>query len=290
MFIGFKRRTIIMGTKFDKISGVDTIFKNPEYISDSIIFNSIESARNEHNYNLYSDHKSVIILTSKTSHKVWIWTSSSIKDDTNKLIDICRFLRDQKIPKAEIYVKQDVSSNLSDLYALTSLDINYVVKDEFSLAVFTYEGEEIKNTEPESDEKIILIDKNNPEHVALVTDFYKSLCEEFRWTDKFDRKVGEYLNMELYGLVKNGKMIANTAIGSRTENYIRIKSVAVLADERQKGYGYKMTVFAVNKIKERGLTPMLYTHIGNRSAMALWKKSGFKQKDKLYLIKVEDAK
>ena len=281
-----------MGTKFDKISGVDAIFKNPEYISDSIIFNSIESARNEHNYNLYSDHKSVIISTSKTGHKVWIWTSSSIKDDTSKLIDICRFLRDQKIPRAEIYVKQDVSANLSDLYALTSLDINYVVKDEFSLAVFTYDGEKINDPDGSAlapDEQIISIDRNNPEHVALVTDFYKSLSEEFRWTDKFDRKINEYLDMELYGLVKNGKMIANTAIGSRTENYIRIKSVAVRADERKKGYGYKMTVFAVNKIKERELTPILYTHIGNCSAIALWKKSDFKQKNKLYLLKVEDA-
>lgn len=282
-----------MATKFDKISGVDAIFKNPEYITDSIIFNSIESARNEHNYNLYSDHKSVIISTSKTGHKVWIWTSSSIKDDTSKLIDICRFLRDQKIPKAEIYVKQDISTNLSDLYALTSLDMNYVVKDEFSLAVFTYDGEAINETDGTtlaSDEEIILIDRNNPEHIALVTDFYKSLSDEFRWTDKFDRKLNEYLDMELYGLIKNGKMLANAAIGSRTEKYIRIKSIAVRADERQKGYGYKMTAFAINKIKERELTPMLYTHVGNRSAMALWEKSGFKQKDKLYLIKVEDAK
>lgn len=282
-----------MVTKFDKISGSDEIFKNSEYIADSVIFNSIESARNEYNYNLYSDHKNVIISTSKTGHKVWIWTSSSIKDDTNKLIDICRFLRDCKIPKAEIYVKQDVSGNLSDLYALTTLEINYVVKDEFSLAVFTYSGEkinEINGASPAENEKIILIDKDNPKHVALVTDFYKSLCDEFRWNEKFDRKLNEYLNMEMYALIRNGKIIANAAIGSRTENFLRIKSVAVLSDERKKGYGYKITVFAINKIKERGLTPILYTHIGNRSAMALWAKSGFKENDKLYLLKVEDNK
>ncbi len=280
-----------MATKFDKIAGNDTIFSSKEYITDSIIFNTIESARNEADYNMYSDHKNVIILTAKRGHKVWLWTSSTIKDDTNKLIDICRFLRDCKIPKAEIYLKQDVAGNFSDLYALTTLEINYVVKDEFSLAVYTYSGEEISNIPGialESDEKIILIDKNNPDHVKLVTDFYTQLTDEFRWSDKFDRKVNEYLDMELYAFVKNGKMIANAAIGGKTEQYLRIKSIAVLPDERKKGYGYKMCVFAVNKIKERDLTPILYTHIGNASAVALWDKSGFNMKDKLYLLKIEN--
>lgn len=280
-----------MATKFDKITGNDTIFSSKEYITDSIIFNTIESARNEADYNMYSDHKNVIILTAKKGHKVWLWTSSTIKDDTNKLIDICRFLRDCKIPKAEIYLKQDVAGNFSDLYALTTLEINYVVKDEFSLAVYTYSGEEISNIPGialENDEKIILIDKNNPEHVKLVTDFYTQLKDEFRWSDKFDRKVNEYLDMELYAFVKNGKMIANAAIGGKTEQYLRIKSIAVLPDERKKGYGYKMCVFAVNKIKERDLTPILYTHIGNASAVALWGKSGFNMKDKLYLLKIEN--
>ena len=129
-----------MALKFDKISGNDAIFKNPEYIADSIIFNAIESARNDESYELYSDHKNVIISTAKKGSRVWIWTSSMIKNDTSKLIDICRFLRDCNIPKVEIYVKQDVSGNLSDLYALASLDLDYVVKDEFSLAVFTQLG------------------------------------------------------------------------------------------------------------------------------------------------------
>ncbi len=280
-----------MATKFDIITGNDTIFNNKEYITDSIIFNTIESARNESEYTMYSDHKNVIILTAKKGHKVWLWTSSSIKDDTNKLIDICRFLRDCKIPKAEIYLKQDVAGNFSDLYALTTLEINYVVKDEFSLAVYTYSGEEISNIPGialENDEKIILINKNNPQHIKLVTDFYTQLKDEFRWNDKFERKVNEYLDMELYAFIKDGRMIANAAIGGKTEQYLRIRSIAVLPNERKKGYGYKMCVFAVNKIKERDLTPILYTHIGNASAVALWGKSGFNVKDKLYLLKIEN--
>ena len=280
-----------MATKFDIITGNDTIFNNKEYITDSIIFNTIESARNESEYTMYSDHKNVIILTAKKGHKVWLWTSSSIKDDTNKLIDICRFLRDCKIPKAEIYLKQDVAGNFSDLYALTTLEINYVLKDEFSLAVYTYSGEEISNIPGialENDEKIILINKNNPQHIKLVTDFYTQLKDEFRWNDKFERKVNEYLDMELYAFIKDGRMIANAAIGGKTEQYLRIRSIAVLPNERKKGYGYKMCVFAVNKIKERDLTPILYTHIGNASAVALWGKSGFNVKDKLYLLKIEN--
>lgn len=274
--------------KFDKISGADKIFSNPEYITDSLIFNSIESARNEYNYNLYSDHKNVIISTSKKGHKVWIWTSASIKDDTGKLIDICRFLRDCNIPKAEIYLKQNVARNFSDLYALTTLELNYSVKDEFSLGVFVCNSDKTDAPELKGNEKIFCIDKNNPEHIALVTEFYKSLSDEFHWNEKFDRKLNEYLDMELYVLVRDGKIIANAAVGGRTENYLRIKSVAVLASERRKGYGYAITAYAVNKIKERELTPILYAHIGNKSAVALWAKSGFKQKDKLYLIKIED--
>lgn len=278
-----------MALKFDKISGNDEIFKNPEYLADSIIFNAIESARNEESYDLYSDHKNVIISTPKKGSRVWIWTSSTIKSDTAKLIDICRFLRDCNIPKVEIYVKQDVSGNLSDLYALASLDLDYVVKDEFSLAVFTQKNKE-KSEVPAlaSDETIICIDKNNADHVKMVREFYEYCKDEFRWNEKFERKVEEYLNMELYALVKDKKIIAVAAIGSKTEDYIRIKSIAVLKPDRKKGFGTKMCTFASNIIKDRGHTPILYSHVGNTSAMALWNKTGFKLNNKLYLLKIED--
>ena len=279
-----------MALKFDKISGNDAIFKNPEYIADSIIFNAIESARNDEGYELYSDHKNVIISTPKKGNRVWIWTSSMIKNDTAKLIDICRFLRDCNIPKVEIYVKQDVSGNLSDLYALASLDLDYVVKDEFSLAVFTQKNSG-KSDMPElaSGEEIIRIDRKNPEHKKLITDFYKECRDEFGWNDgKFDRKVEELLNMEMYALIKDKKAVAVAAIGSTTEDYIRITSIAVLRPERQKGFGTKICTFVSNAIKDKGHTPMLYSHVGNKSAMALWSKTGFKLNNKLYLLKIED--
>lgn len=278
-----------MATQFDLIRQDDAIFKNTEYIADSVIFNSIESARKEGNYNLYSDHKNVIISTAANGNRVWIWTSSIIKNDTSKLIDICRFLRDCNIPKVEIYVKQDVAGNLSDLYSLASLDINYAVKDEFSLAVFTQkESDKAQMPELLSDEKIVLIDKDNPKHVQLVREFYEACKEEFRWNNKFERKVDEYLHMELYALVKNGKIVAVTAIGSQTEQFIRIKSIAVLKSERQKGFGTKLCIFACDVIRKRGLSPILYSHVGNNAAMALWKKTGFKLNNKLYLLKIED--
>ena len=278
-----------MATKFEQISGNDEIFNNKEYISDAIIFNTIESARTAPNCKIYSDHKNVIILFSNNSPRIWLWTADAIKDDTNKLIDICRFLRDCDIPKAEIYLKEEVSTTFSDLYALTTLEINYSVKDEFSLAVYIYNKKDGANMPVlESDEEILHIDKNNEVHKKLVFDYYDALKEEFRWTEKFERKVNEYLNMEMYGLVKNGKIVANAVIGGKTEQYLRIKSIAVLKDERRKGYGYKMCIFALNKIRESGLTPILYTHVGNKSAVALWGKSGFSVKDKLYLLKIEN--
>lgn len=281
-----------MATIFDKISGNDEIFNHKEYVADSLIFNTIESGRRETYFNLYSDHKNVIILVAKKGNRVWLWTSSTIKEDTNKLIDICRFIRDCGIPKAEIYLKQDVAGNFSDLYALTTLEINYVVKDELSLAVYTYNGEKIidaPGSQPSADEKIVHIDRNNAEHVKLVTDFYGKLCDEFHWNNKFDRKVNEYLDMEQFALVKDGRIVANAVIGGDTDKYSRIKSIAVLADCRRQGFGYKMCVCAVNQIKERNLTPVLYAHVGNVSAVALWNKTGFKAKDKLNLLKIENS-
>ena len=88
--------------------------------------------------------------------------------------------------------------------------------------------------------------------------------------------------------MKNKKAVAVAAIGSTTEDYIRIKSIAVLKSERNKGFGTKICAFVANTIKDRGHTPMLYSHVGNKSAMALWNKTGFKLNDKLYLLKIED--
>lgn len=278
-----------MATTFERITNTDEVFNNKEYITDSIIFNAIESARNTPDCKLYSDRKNVIILFAANSPRIWLWTSTTIKDDTNKLIDICRFLRDSNVPKAEIYLKEEVAGSFSDLYALTTLEINYSVKDEFSLAVYTCTKKDTENRpELAPDEEIIRIDKDNPEHKKMVLDFYESLKEEFRWQEKLERKVNEYLNMEFYALVKNGRIVGNAVIGGQTKQYLRIKSIAVRESERQKGFGYKMCIFALDKIRERGLTPILYTHVGNKSAVALWSKSGFNVKDKLYLLKIEN--
>lgn len=276
-----------MATLFEKIGGDDAIFSGSEYRNDALLFNYIESARFTDDYDLYSDHKNAVILLPHHGSRVWIWTSSAIKTDTAKLIDICRFLRDAAIAKPEIYLKHEVSDHFSDLYALASLEYGYVVKDELSLAAFVYEGNEC--TEEHDGETIIHVDKNNPEHVRLVTEFYRACCDEFHWHDKFDRKVSEYLNMQLYAYVKDGRMLANAVIGGHTDNYIRIKSVAVLAEERRKGIGYQMCCYIINRILSCDKKPVLYTHVKNAAAMALFKKSGFRMHDKIYLIKTDET-
>ncbi len=275
-----------MATIFDKINGDDAIFNTAEYKADALLFNSIESARYDNSSMIYTDHKNSILMLPLKGNRVWIWTSTVIKNDTPKLIDICRFLRDQNIPKVEIYVKQEISDNFSDLYAIATSDFDYVVKDEFSLAIFKYKG---KKFDEETDPEIIHIDKNNPDHVKLVTDFYRACMDEFRWHDKFDRKVNEYLNTQLYAYVQNGKMIANAVIGGHTDDFIRIKSIAVLKEERRKGIGFTMCKYIINRILECEKMPVLYTHVGNAAAMALWKKSGFTIHDKLYLLKIDET-
>lgn len=275
-----------MATLFERISGDDAIFNGSEYRSDALLFNYIESARFADDYDIYSDHKNAVILLPHHGSRVWIWTSSAIKADTAKLIDICRFLRDAAIVKPEIYLKHEVSDHFSDLYALASLEYGYVVKDELSLAAFIYEGGE--RPEEHDGETIIHVDKNNPEHVRLVTEFYRACCDEFHWHDKFDRKVSEYLDMQLYAYVKDSKMLANAVIGGHTDNYIRIKSVAVLAEQRRKGIGYQMCCYIINRILACDKKPVLYTHVKNEAAMALFKKSGFRMHDKIYLIKTDE--
>ena len=278
---------LIMGTLFERINGDDVIFNGNEYQSDALLFNYIESSRFTNDHDIYSDHKNAVIVLPHHGNRVWIWTSDAIKEDTSKLIDICRFLRDTNISKPEIYLKHEVSDNFSDLYAIASSEYGYVVKDELSLAAFVYNGGEI--TETHDGETIIHVDKNNPEHVRLVTEFYQACCDEFHWHDKFERKVREYLDMQLYAYVKNGKMLANAVIGGHTDHYIRIKSIAVLAQDRKQGIGYQMCCYIINRILACDKKPVLYTHIKNAAAMSLFKKAGFEMHDKIYLIKTDET-
>ena len=274
-----------MAKAFERISRDDDIFNGSEYKNDSLLFNFVESARFTDDPQLYSDHKSSVILLPKDGNRVWIWTSSAIKKDTAKLIDICRFVRDSGIVKPEIYLKHEVSDNFSDLYAIATSEYGYVVKDELSLAAFVYDGGTIEE-DPDSG-FMIHIDKNNPEHVRLVNEFYLACCDEFHWHDKLERKVKEYLDMQLYAYVRDGRMLANTVIGGHTDDYIRIKSIAVLASERHKGIGYSMCRHIVNRIVACDRMPVLYTHTKNAAAMGLFKKTGFRLHDKIYLIKTD---
>ena len=276
-----------MATTFERISRDDEIFNGAEYKNDALLFNYIESARFTDEPDIYSDHKNSVILLPKEGSRVWIWTSSAIKTDTSRLIDICRFVRDSKIVKPEIYLKHEVSDNFSDLYAIATSEYGYVVKDELSLAALVYDGEHFEADD--DNVAIIHVDKNNPEHVRLVNGFYQACCDEFHWHDKLDRKIREYLDMQLYAYVKDGRMLANTVIGGHTDDYIRIKSVAVLAGERHKGIGYKMCRYIINRITSCDKKPVLYTHTKNAAAMGLFKKAGFRIHDKIYLIKTDDT-
>ena len=276
-----------MSTAFEKIGRDDAIFSGSEYKNDSLLFNYIESARYAEDPKIYSDHKNAIILMPDEGNRVWIWTSSAIRTDTSKLIDICRFVRDSKIVKPEIYLKHEVSDNFSDIYAIATSEYGYVVKDELSLAAFVYDGEPF--TGDDDGGTIIHVDKNDPAHVKLVTEFYQACCDEFHWHDKLDRKINEYLGMQLYAYVKDGKMLANAVIGGHTDDYIRIKSIAVLKPERRRGIGYMVCRYIVSRIMSCDKKAMLYTHTKNAAAMALFKKTGFRLHDKIYLIKTDDT-
>lgn len=273
---------------FDKIKSNDSVFLQPEYLQDSVLFNAIESAKGMTGFSVFSDHKDVILLLPpKGSKKVWVWTSSAVRENTQKMIDICRFLKNQNIPKAEIYLKQEISAFMSDLYALASSEIYYDVKDEYSLRIFGLDALP-ESVALSSDEKIVTLNMSDEGDKKLLKDFYSSLSKEFGWTLKFDRKINEYFTLKHFALIKEGKIISNAAIGSATERFLRVKSIATLQDMRNQGYAFKVLRHTSAQILEEGKEPILYAHVGNKSAMALWSKSGYTSRGKLSLLKVED--
>ncbi len=276
-----------MDVLFDKIKGNDSVFSQEEYISDSVVFHAIESARMSENYILYSDHKDIIILLSARmgSHKVWIWTSSVVCDDMQKIINICRFLKKQGLDKPEIYIKNEIAGSMSDLYAVASGELNYEVRDEYSLQIFGLDTVP-KQAELSENEKIVKLDTSSESDRKLLKDFYLSLAEEFRWTLKFDRKLDEYLALDHYALIKDGRIVSNAVVGSPTAVYLRVKSIATLAELRNQGYAYKVLVYVSQKILDSGKSPILYAHVGNKAAMALWSKTNYKPYGKLSLLKV----
>ena len=276
---------------FDKINEKDTVFEQEEYKQDSVVFHAIESARFALGYySIFSDHKDVIIMFSakKGSKKVWIWTSSAVCDDTQKIINICRFLNKQDIPKPEIYIKEEISASMSDLYAVASGELNYEIQDEYSLRIFGLkDGSEATL---QDGDKIVELDTFNEENRRLLTDFYRSLSDEFHWTHKFDRKLREYFDLQHFALINNGEIISNAAVGGATDRFLRIKSLATLEDLRNRGFAFKVLQYTSAKILESGKRPILYSHIGNKPAMALWSKAGYSPIGKLCLLKVGDKR
>lgn len=274
---------------FKQISANDEIFSNEEYIRDSMLFNAIENARQSDNSRFYSDSKDIIIQNYDGSSRVWIWTSSAMKNDTKSLMDLSFFLRDLNIPNIRFYVKYDIANQLSDLYALVSFEVSYSVKDEFSLGLFTCENINVSEKDF-IDFNTVTLSMNNPGDRALLANFYKSLSMEFKW-DNLRNKIGEYEKHEMYGIMVNGEIVSNVVTGCLTNNkYISLESVAVLHKYRSKGYGYANLMYAMNEFKKKNYIPIFYSHMGNKPAMQLWKKSGFEIKDKIYLIKLSEHK
>lgn len=271
--------------EFTRISSKHVIFDNPEYIRDSILFNVIEDSRQSAASNFYSDGKDIIIQNYNESSRVWIWTSSAVKNDTKSLMDLTFFLRDLNIPNIRLYVKYEVANLLSDLYALVSFEVSYSVKDEFSLGLFICENINIDENALKK-YKTVKLNQDDEKDKKLITEFYNALSAEFKWNN-LKSKLGEYEKHEMYGIIADGKLVSNIVTGRIThENIINIESVSVLKNYRKKGYGYTNIMYVMNEMKKKNYKPVFYSHIGNKSAMALWKKAGFEILDKIYLIKV----
>lgn len=265
---------------FNQIDKDDSIFSSPSYDSDRLIFNYIEGARRSGNAEIFSDGKYAIICRKKGHCNIWIWTCSDKSDDIDLIIETAKKVCELNIEKPEIFIRPEVAQKFSDMYALLSKDLDYQIKDEFSLGVYLYT---YKETELSDD---VSIAKYEKKYNDALYDFYSKLKNEFNWHDDYIKKtLKKYTEMNTFMLLKNNVILSVVVIGNSDGKFAGVRSVATLPEYRKKGYATALISMASNVISKDGVSVMLYSNKGNKSAAAVWKKAGFKYLGDIHLIK-----
>lgn len=270
-----------MSIVIEKILSDDIAFSLDDYVTDRVLFNYIEGARQYETSQFFSDHKHVIICRKENKDNVWIWTDSEIKDDKEAMISIANVVKDFATPNLQFFTKPEIAQTFSDMYALLSCDLNYQVKSEYSLGAYKFTSKKL----PQTDEVSVL--KYNKKFSDELYDFYMSLKDEFHWGDEKVKKMcDKYATLNTYLLLKNGDVKSVCVISDDDGDYSSIRSVATKTDERNKGYATILTNIASHNCEKGGSEKlMLYANNANLSAVSTFKKAGYELVGNIHLIK-----
>ena len=269
-----------MSTEITRVSANDDIFKHPDYLEDRLVFNYIDGARRYEETEFFSDKKHIIICRKKDNKSVWIWTDDTVYDDVDAVIQIAKTIRDFNTQGLEFFTKPELAQIFSDMYALISNDLDYQVKNEFSLGAYVFSPKISL-----SDEAVTVLKYTKKFNKELLN-FYAELKDEFHWDDqKVEAMVRKFAASSTYLLLKNGQIVSVCVISVDDCDYSSIRSVATKISERNKGYGTLVTNISSTIHTKGNKKLMLYANDGNLSAVSTFKKAGFELVGKVHLIK-----
>lgn len=269
-----------MSNTIKKIEKDDIIFNSKIYQEDKLAFNYIEGAKTKESTQLFSDSKRVIICHKPEHNGVWIWTDNDAYNDKDLIINIAKTIKGLNIKKPEFFTKPEIAQIFSDIYALVSNDLDYHIRDEFSLGVYKYNG---VDHIPDENSAVLLYNKKFSQNLVQ---FYSSLADEFHWEQGRAEKMCKDLSeLDTYILLKDGDIISLCAIADADDEFSFVSSVATKKDYRNCGYGSLVTSFAAVETVKSGKKLMVYANKGNKAANNTFKKSGFVLVDEIHLIK-----
>ena len=269
-----------MNPVIKEISADNEVFSTPEFIEDKYVFNYIESARKKTTTQFFSDQKNVIICHKKDHNSVWIWTNNNVCDNKELIIEIATTIGNLDITHSEFFTKPDFAQIFSDVYALVSCDLNYLVKSEFSLSCYIFNGEELRT----NDETTVL--KYTKKYSDALFAFYNELKDEFHWSDEtVIKKVKKFSTLDTHLLLKNNKILSVCVISNDDNNSSSVRSIVTKKSVRNNGYG-TIVLNAASKMSSNGNNHiMIYANKGNKSAIKTIIKAGFIRTGDVHLIK-----
>ena len=270
-----------MSIVIEKIDRNDEVFSIEQYVNDRLSFNYIEGARNSHSTQFFSDKKHIIICKKENNNSVWIWTDDEVYNNQDAVIAIANVIKNFETPNLEFFMKPNIASQFSDVYALVSCELDCRIKEEFSLGVYKFTSKKLDVPED------LGIIKYSKKYSDVLFEFYKSFQEDFHWNDeKLKKFVEKYKTLDTFLLFKNGELICVCVLCDDDGDYSSIRSVVTKREYRNKGYGALITNIACQKSEKGGKEKiMLYANNANKSAISAFKKAGFELCGDVFLIK-----
>ena len=270
-----------MNFTIERIDRNDEVFSREQYIEDRLSFNYIEGARKYDTTQFLSDKKHIIICKKENNNSVWIWTDDEVCNDNDVIIAIANAIKNFSEKNLEFFMKPNIASQFSDMYALVSCELDCRIKKEFSLGVYKFTSQKLEIPED------LGIVRYNKKYSDELFNFYKSFQEDFHWSDeKLRRIVDKYKTLNTFLMFKNGELISVCVLCDDDGDYSSIRSVVTKHEHRNQGYGTLITNIACQKSEKGGKEKiMLYANNGNLSAISAFKKAGFEYTGEVFLIK-----